>query len=122
MSRYLILLLLNIPFVLAGTINALVAYKLGKLTRKKFYFQIVFWLIVLVGLGLAEPIYQFLFSNRLTHTEALSLFDVIQITAIIWLVFAGNRARTKLDALERRVQDIHQELSIRLSVGEGKSV
>lgn len=115
MSRYLILLILNTPFVVVSIINALVAYKLGRLSQKKFWFQVALWVLVFGGLALAEPIYEFLFSNNLTQTEPLSLFDVIQITGILLVLFIVNRYRTKVDALERRVQDLHQELSIRLS-------
>lgn len=73
------------------------------------------WLIILGGLASAKLIYEFLFSNKLTDTEPLSLFDVIQITGIIFVLFMANRSRIKVESLERRVQDLHQELSIRLS-------
>jgi hypothetical protein len=74
-----------------------------------------FWLSILGGLIFAESIYGFLFSNNLTQTEPLSLFDVIQITGIIVTLFIANQAHTKADLLERRIQDLHQELSIRLA-------
>jgi hypothetical protein len=114
-SRYLLLLILNIPFIIAGLVNALVSYKLLKISKQRFIFQTFLWLIMLIGLASAKPIYQFLFTNNLTETEPLSLFDVIQITGIVILFFAINRSHTKLDTLEHRVQDLHQELSIRLS-------
>ncbi len=119
MSRYVILLLLNAPFVLAGLINALVSYKLGRLAKRKFWLQVVLWILLFIGLALSEPIYQFLFSNKLTNTEPLSLFDVIQITGIVLIFFIVNQSRTKIDTLEQRVQDLHQELSIRLSTDAG---
>jgi hypothetical protein len=95
--------------------NSLVNFKLGKLPKRRFMIHTAFWLFVLTSLILAQPIYTYLFSNQLTATEPLSLFDVIQITGIVALLYASSRARAKLDALERRVQDLHQELSIRLA-------
>lgn len=115
MSRYTILLLLNTPFVLAGLLNATVAYKLGRTSIRRFIVQVITWAIVFIGLALAETIYEFLFSNNLTRTEPLSLFDVIQITGIVAVLYIANRTRSKVEVLERRVQDLHQELSIRLS-------
>lgn len=115
MSRYLLLLLLNIPFILAGITSAVVNYKLGHSTRTTFLLRITLWTAILSGLFLAEPIYIYLFSNELTQTEPLSLFDVVQITAIVFVLYIASRARSKVDTLERRVQDLHQELSIRLS-------
>jgi len=115
MSRYLLLFILNLPLIIAAMLSALVEYKMGKLSRKSFVRQIVIWGIICAGLALAQPIYKFLYSNGLTQTEPLSLFDVIQITGIITVLFMANRSRIKLEGLERRLQDLHQELSIRLS-------
>ena len=115
MSRYIILLILNAPFILAALLNALVDYKMHKISRKKFSVQFVLWLFILTGLALAQPIYKYLFSNNLTASEPLSLFDVIQITGIVFLLFVTNRTRTKAEAIERRLQDLHQEISIALS-------
>lgn len=115
MSRYLLLILLNLPLIIAGMVSALVDYKLKKLPRRKFVVQLSVWAVILAGLLAAEPIYQFLFSNQLTETEPLSLFDVMQITGIITILFMANRSRIKVERLERRVQDLHQELSIKLS-------
>ncbi len=120
MSRYLILLLLNTPFVTAGLVNALVKFKLKKVSRRRFILESVIWIVVFIGLASIKPIYEFLFSNNLTQTEPLSLFDVAQITGIVAVTFVASRTRAKLDALERRVQDLHQELSIRLAEKNSK--
>lgn len=115
MSRYLILIILNAPLLIAAGVNTIVGYKLGRMTKKRMLVGVSFWLILLLGLCLLQPIYQFLFSNKLTETEPLSLFDVVQITGIIFTLFIANRAYGKVDRLERRVNDLHQELSIELS-------
>lgn len=120
MSRYLILVLLCLPLVFAGLLGALVDYKTGRLSRGKFYFVFCMWLVILAGLISAKYLYQFLFTNHLTRTESLSLFDVIEITGIVYLLFIVNRMRVKADTLERRVQDMHQELAIRLATPRGK--
>ena len=115
MSRYLILFLLNLPFIILGLISAIAKYKLKKTSKKRLFAQIFLWLAVLLGLILAEPIYNWLFTNNLTETEPLSLFDVIQISAIVITYYIANRAYSKIESLEKKVQDLHQELSIRLS-------
>lgn len=120
MSRYLILLILTTPFIIAAVVNALVSFKLGKISRRRFIFQCVLWSLVFVTLASLKPIYEFLFSNNLTNTEPLSLFDVVQITALVIVFYMANRARAKLDAFERRLQDLHQELSIKLASDKSK--
>lgn len=115
MSRYLLLFLLNLPFILAAILGQITQYKLGRSTKKRLWVQMTIWAMILAGLALAEPTYSWLFSSGLTQTESLSLFDVVQITAIVILFYVVNRARVKLEVLERRVQDLHQEISIKLS-------
>lgn len=115
MSRYLLLLLLNLPFILLAILSAITRYKLKKTTKRRLIVQVGIWLLVLGGLASAEPIYNWLFQHKLTQTEPLSLFDVIQITAIVIVFYIANHSRSKIETLENRVQDLHQELSIRLS-------
>jgi hypothetical protein len=115
MSRYLLLFLLNLPFIVAALLSAITQYKLKRSTKKRLIVQTVLWLSVLAGLASAEAIYGWLFRNNLTKTEPLSLFDVVQITAIVITFYITNRTRLKLEATERRLHDLHQELSIRLS-------
>ena len=115
MSRYLILVLLNIPLVAAAILNAIVSYKLKHLSLRRFVFKVSFWIVVFAGLIFAKPIYNFLYSEGLTQTEPLSLFDVLEITGIIYVFYLVNRLYVKVDVLERRTQDLHQELSITLS-------
>jgi len=113
-SRYLLLILLNTPFIIAAILSAVVNYKLHKISIRRLIIRTVLWVLVFIGLVAAESIYNFLFRNGLTQTEPLSLFDVIQITAVVFVIYIAGRTRTKLDNLERRVNDLHQELSIRL--------
>ena len=120
MSRYLILIILNVPLIVAGMLSAVVAYKMKLTSRRRFILRLSLWLSILVGLTFAEPIYKFLFSNNLTATEPLSLFDVMQITGIISTFFIASQAYGRVDLLERKIQDLHQELSIRLAGGATK--
>lgn len=115
MSRYLLLFLLNIPFILAAILSMITQYKLGKSSKRRLVVGTTLWLVILIALAVAQPLYEWLYSHDLTQTEPLSLFDVVQITAIVVVFYIANRTRTKLEETERRLQDLHQELSIRLS-------
>lgn len=115
MSRYFLLFLLNIPFVIAGILSVIVSYKMNRSTKWRLVSQLILWFIVLAGLISAQPLYEWLFSHNLTMSEPLSIFDVIQITAIVIVFYIANRSAAKVVALEKRVQDLHQEISIKLS-------
>lgn len=120
MSRYLILLILTTPFIIAGLVNGLVSYKLGKITKSRFIFQWALWITIFIGLAGIKSIYGFLFSNNLTETEPLSLFDVVQITGIVVVFFVAARTRSRVETLEHRLRDLHQELSIKLAEDKTK--
>lgn len=120
MSRYLILVLLNLPLILAGLLGSLIDFKTNKINRSKYIFQTVLWLLIFAGLALTEVVYNFLYTHHLTKTNSMTLFDVIEITGIIYILFMANRSRIKLDSMERRMQDMHQELSIKLSDSDKK--
>jgi hypothetical protein len=81
-------------------------------SKRRMTAQLIIWMTILLGLLVAQPLYEWLYSHELTQTEPLSLFDVIQITAIVVTFYIANRTRTKLENTERRLQDLHQELSI----------
>lgn len=115
MSRYLLLLLLNLPFILAAILSQITQFKLGRSTKQRLWFQMVLWLLILIGLATAEPLYNWLFASGFTQTESLSLFDVVQITAIVIIFYIANRSRQKVEVIENRLRDFHQELSIMLS-------
>lgn len=100
---------------MAGMLGAITQYKLGKSSKNKLIAQLLLWFIILGGLIIAEPLYEWLYGQQLTQTEPLSLFDVIQITAIIITFYLATRTRSKLEDVERRLNDLHQEVSIRLS-------
>lgn len=115
MSRYLLLLILTLPFILLAILSAITRYKLGRLSKSRLIVQLLIWILLSIGIASAESLYAWLFQNHLTVSEPLSLFDVIQITLIIIILFITSYYHAKIDTLEKRFQDLHQELSIRLS-------
>ena len=114
-SRYFLLLLFTLPFIIAAIINLVTQYKLNKINKLRFIVWVLIWASILLGLIFVEPIYNWLFTHNLTVSEPLSLFDVVQITAIVILFYIVNRIRQKVEVLERRLRDLHQEISIKLS-------
>jgi hypothetical protein len=115
MSRYVLLLLINLPFILVAIVSQITRYKMKRSSKRRLYVQMLLWFLILGGLITAEPLYTWLFARGLTQTDSLSLFDVVQITAIVIIFFIANQSRQKIETLERRLQDLHQEVSIRLS-------
>jgi len=115
MSRYFLLFILNLPFVIVAVVGIVTRFKLGQTSQRRFVVQLTIWLTILAGLTVIHPLYTYLFDNHLTESEPLSIFDVVQITAIVMLFYLVNQARTRLEYLEHRVNALHKELSIQLA-------
>ena len=120
MSRYTLLLLLCLPFVVSGIISALVHFKIHKTSKLKLSYQIFFWLFILIGILSANQAYEWLLGNTLTESEPLSIFDVLQIFAILTLVYIVGRQKNHLDRTEERLNNMHEKLSIQLSEHQKK--
>lgn len=113
--RYLILLLLNLPVILLALLNIVTRYKMKKLSRERFYKQLLLWLVVLVVIAGSFPVYNLIAGRPVLDSLDLSAFDIAQTTVIVFLLYAFNNLHQKLDQTERRLRDLHQEVSIRLS-------
>ena len=113
--RYLILVLLNVPIILAALINIITQYKLRKVSVTRFRHQLIIWMVIMVVLIGSFPLYNISIGHPPLDSSELSLFDILQTTTIILLFYIANNHRQRIDQNERRLRDLHQELSIRLS-------
>lgn len=112
--RYLLLVLLNIPVIFMALINIVTQYKLKKVSKNRFKHQLIIWLLILIVLVGSFPLYNFLTNQPILGSSELSMFDIVQTTAIILLFYTVNTYRQRLDQQEKRLRDLHQELSIKL--------
>lgn len=115
MSKYLILAIFNLPFVIFGIISAIARYKESSLGRFSLLARLVFWLTIGAGIVFAQPFYDYLVRNDLTNSDPLSLADVILVTGVNFCLFLTIRVYTRLDHTERRLSDFQEKVSIELS-------
>lgn len=113
--RYLILVLLNLPVILLALVNILTQYKMNKVSKARFRHQIILWLVVLAVLVSSFPLYNHLSDKPIFDSSELSLFDIVQTTALIFLFYVINHQRQQIERTERTVRELHQEISIKLS-------
>lgn len=115
MSKYLILAVFNLPFVIFGIISALARYKESSLGRLSLLMRLVFWLSIGAGIIFAQQIYDYLIRNDLTNSQPLSLADVVLVTGVSFCFFLSIRLYSRLDHTERKLSDLQERLSIELS-------
>lgn len=113
--RYLILILCNAPIIFFAVLNLVTDYKVNKYPRAKFIRQLILWLAILIVIIGAFPVYNLSANKPLLDSSELSLFDIVQTTAIVFLLYVVNGQRQQIDDDKKRLNDLHRELSIRLS-------
>ncbi len=115
MSKYTILIIFNLPFVIFGIFSALARYKESSMGRFSLLIRLFFWLTIGAGIIFAEQFYNYLVHNDLTNSQPLSLADVVLVTGLNFSLFLTIRVYTRLDHTERRLSDLQEKLSIMLS-------
>lgn len=113
--RYGILILLNTPIVLLALLNIVTQFKMKRITRRRFGWQLLLWVAILVVLIGSFPVYNLAIGRPVLDSTDLSAFDIAEVTAITLMAYIVNDQRRKLEQAERRLRDLHQELSIRLA-------
>ena len=113
--RYLLLQLLNYPFILLALMSIVTQYKMKRMTRERFRSQMLLWGVTLVVMVSSFPVYNLVVGKPLFDSAELSLFDIVEITVIVMLVYTLNNQRQRAERNEKTLRDLHQELSIRLS-------
>ena len=112
MDKYQLLLILNLPFVIFGVLKALMSYRTKTSDRLTLYLRLVFWLAVLLVLIFAQNIYNYLYNHGLTDSSPLSLPDVVLVTGVMLCLSMIVQLYSKFDALDKRLSDLHEKLSI----------
>lgn len=118
--RYAVLLILVMPIIVLALVNIITQYKLQKISKGRFVRQLVMWVVILCLLVSSFPIYNVLIGNEIFSSNELSVFDIVQTTALVYFLYILNRQRQKIENVEKNLYDMHQELAIKLSKN-GKS-
>lgn len=113
MSKYAILILINLPLIAVGVVSAITDYKASRaISKRKCVALVLFWLSVGVGLILVEPLYNTLVRNNLTDSPPLSLFDVGLLTIVVFSLFFSMKMNEKISLLNQKLSRIHERLAM----------
>jgi hypothetical protein len=113
MSKYALLVIINLPLILVGIISAITDYKASRIiSRRKCIILVIFWLTIGVGLVMVEPFYNALIRANLTDSPPLSLIDVVQLTGLVLALFFIVKMYEKIDVLNQKLSRIHERLAM----------
>lgn len=114
MSKYVLLVLINLPVVLFGITRAITRYKTkpARISRTKCVIEVLLWLSIGIGLSIVEPVYNTLIQHNLTNSPPMSLFDVVLLTLFVFCLLLVVETKEELTALKRVVTRLHEKVAI----------
>jgi len=115
MDKYELLFILNVPFVFFGVLKTIMAYRTKISSWPAFLLRLLFWLLILLVLIFAGPIYNYLYRHGLTDSTPLSIADVVLTTGVMVCLSLCLRLYGKIDKMDKRLSDLHEKLSIYIS-------
>lgn len=112
MDKYVLLFILNVPLVFFGILKSVMVYRTKDVGRITFILRLMFWVLLLLVLIFAHGIYDYLNRHGLTDSTPLSLPDVVLATGVMICLSLCVRLYSKVDAMDKRLSDLHEKLSI----------
>lgn len=113
MSKYAILVLINLPLIIVGIIDAITDYKASRnISKRRCIMQVLFWIFTGLALILVEPLYNTLIKANLTDSPALSLFDVALLTVVVLVIFGLMKMNEKVNVLNKKLSRIHERMAM----------
>jgi cytochrome bd-type quinol oxidase subunit 2 len=112
MSKYLLLVLINVPLLLIGIVGAITSYKTKRISQRRCAAEIIFWLSVGAGVVFVEPLYNSLIRHNLTDSPPMSLFDIVLLTVVLLCLILIKQTNEKTTQLQKKFSRLHENLVI----------
>jgi hypothetical protein len=113
LTKYNILIILCLPILLLFLIRIYDNYKRGKISTRGLFILLLFWLILTLGILFNQQIFDYLENSNLISSTPLSLYDVIQITSIIFLIYLVFRLTFRNEELQNKLSKLNQEIALK---------
>ena len=112
MSKYVILVLINLPLLTIGILEALSAYKTKRTSRRRCVVSVIFWVSLGAMFVLVEPFYNTLVRFNLTNSTPMSIFDMVLLTATLFCLFLIKKSNENISRLNRKIARLHESIVI----------
>ena len=112
LTKYNILIIFCLPILILFLLRIYDNYKRNRISVRGLIILLFFWLLLTLGILFNQQLFNYLDSSHLISSPPLSLYDVIQITAIILLLYLVFRQTYKIEDLQNKLSRLNQEIAI----------
>lgn len=109
------------PIIILFLIRAYDGYKRKKISLRGYSIILFFLLVLTGGVLFNKQLFTYLESSHLTNSTPLSLFDVVQIAAIILLLYLVFRQTYRIEELQTKLSLLNQEIALRYPIKKSKN-
>ena len=113
LTKYNILIILCLPILLLFLLRIYDNYKRKKISTRGLVILLIFWSTLTLGILFNQQIFDYLEESNLISSTPLSLYDTIQITAIILLIYLVFRQTFRIEDLQNKLSRLNQEITLR---------
>jgi hypothetical protein len=119
-TKYNILIILCLPILILFLIRIYDGYKRNKISFRGLIILLLFLIILSFGILFNKQFFNYFETTRLTDSTPLSLYDVIQIVAIIALIYQAFRQTYKIENLQNKLSRLNQEIALKYARNKKK--
>ncbi len=113
LTKYNILIILCLPILILFLVRIYDNYKRKKISTRGLIILLIFWTILTLGILFNQQLFNYLEKSNLISSTPLSLYDTLQITAIIFLIYVVFRQTFRIEELQNKLSKLNQEIALR---------
>jgi len=111
-TKYNLLIILSSPILMLFILRIYDNYKRKRISLRASILLGLFWMILLTGVLFNKLIFELILRSKLSDSTPLSLYDMIQIVAIIFLIYVAFRQSFKIEDLREKITKINEEIAL----------
>lgn len=111
-TKYNLLIILSSPILMLFILRIYDNYKRKRISLRASILLGLFWMILLIGVLFNKYIFEIILRSKLSDSTPLSLYDMIQIVAIIFLIYVAFRQSFKIEDLREKITKINEEIAL----------
>jgi len=112
-NKYNVLIYLTAPVLILFLFRIIDNYKRRKIGSKSMIILLASWIVLTTGLIFNKYLFDVIRSSKLSDSTPLSLYDVIQISFIVFLIYITFRHTFKIEELKGKVTKLNQEIALK---------
>ena len=111
-TKYNLLIILSSPILMLFILRIYDNYKRKRISLRAGILLGLCWLILLIGVLFNKYVFEIILRSKLSDSTPLSLYDMIQIVAIIFLIYVAFRQSFKIEDLREKITKINEEIAL----------